>query len=263
MCRFLAYQGDPIFLADLVCKPTHSLVQQSRCAQEGKTPTNGDGFGLGWYGQQPKPELHHEAGPAWADEHLQTLSAQVRSRLFFAHVRASTGTATARANCHPFAHRGWLFMHNGQVGGYAQVRHAIAAMIPEELQRARKGTTDSEAVFLAAVANGLCANPVAAVARTLHAIKEIVIEAGIAEPLRFTAALTDGETLFAFRWASDDKPPRLYYRETPNGLVVASEPIDGCRQSWREVPKGCSLVSRRGRGVVVRALQEASERMAA
>lgn len=210
MCRFLAYQGEPVLLADLVCKPTNSLVRQSRCAREGKTRTNGDGFGLGWYGERPEPELHRNAGPAWADEHLHAVSQRVRSRLFFAHVRASTGTATTRGNSHPFAHREWLFMHNGQVGGYVQVRGAIEAMIPEGLQRARLGTTDSEAIFLAAVASGLCVDPVSAVARTLHAIKEIVVAASVAEPLRFTAALTDGETLFASRWASDGRPPRLY-----------------------------------------------------
>ena len=31
-------------------------------------------------------------------------------------MRAATGTATSRANCHPFAHGQHLFMHNGQVG---------------------------------------------------------------------------------------------------------------------------------------------------
>ncbi len=57
------------------------------------------------------------------------------------------------------------------------------------------------------------------------------------DPLRFTSALTDGETLWAFRWASDDKAPSLYWRETRDGLVVVSEPLDGERGCWREVPQ--------------------------
>src|SRR3712207_7561912 len=49
------------------------------------------------------------------------------SRLFFAHVRASTGTSTTRANCHPFAHGRHLFMHNGQIGGYARIKRRLEA----------------------------------------------------------------------------------------------------------------------------------------
>ena len=55
MCRFLAYSGEPVFLSDLVCAPTHSLVHQSLHADEGKTETNGDGFGIGWYGERSEP----------------------------------------------------------------------------------------------------------------------------------------------------------------------------------------------------------------
>ncbi len=50
MCRFLAYEGEPILLEALVTAPSHSLIHQSMHASEGKTETNGDGFGVGWYG---------------------------------------------------------------------------------------------------------------------------------------------------------------------------------------------------------------------
>ena len=70
--------------------------------------------------------------------------------------------------------------------------------------------------------------------------------ADIDEPLRFTAAYTDGETLVAYRWACDDKPPSLYWRESPGGLLVVSEPIDADRDGWREIPRGCTLLARPG-----------------
>ena len=118
MCRFLAYRGEPVFLSvSSARRPIRSCT--SRCTRtEAKTGTNGDGFGLGWYGERAEPGLYREIRPAWSDENLQSLCGQVRSRVFFAHVRASTGTASTRANCHPFAHGRHLFMHNGQVGGY-------------------------------------------------------------------------------------------------------------------------------------------------
>ena len=263
MCRFLAYRGEPILLADLISTPAHSLVHQSLHAAEAKTETNGDGFGLGWYGERSNPGLYREIRPAWSDENLRSLCEQVRSRLFFAHVRASTGTSTTRANCHPFVHGERMFMHNGQIGGYQKLKRRIEAMIPDHLYDARGGTTDSEAIFLAALDAGLAEDPLAAMARTLRRVKRLMEESGIEEPLRFTAATTDGQDLFAYRWACDGKPPTLYWRETETALIVVSEPIDDRKADWAEVPKGCSLIARAGRPAEVRCLNEAMAALAA
>lgn len=249
MCRFLAYQGEPILLETLVTAPCHSLIHQSLHAEEGKTETNGDGFGLGWYGERDVPGLYREVRPAWSDENLRSLASQIRSRTFFAHVRAATGTATSRANCHPFTHGRYLFMHNGQVGGWARVRRRVEALIPDELYPSRTGTTDSEAIFLAAMARGLEHDPVAAIRDTLAAVRAIMRDAGVTEPLRFTATLTDGETLWAFRWACDARPATLYYKQDDTGLRLVSEPIDGQKAGWTEIPRGFTLRSRRGEAV--------------
>jgi predicted glutamine amidotransferase len=263
MCRFLAYRGTPVLLADLVCAPRHSLVHQSLHAAEAKTETNGDGFGIGWYGERPEPGLYREIRPAWSDENLRSLCDQVRSRLFFAHVRASTGTSTTRANCHPFSHGRHLFMHNGQIGGYSRIKRRLEALIPDELYDARVGTTDSEAIFLAAIANGLVEDPIPAMAGVLKQVQGLMSDAGIAEPLRFTAAFTDGNDLWAYRWACDGKPPTLYYREVDGDLLVVSEPIDDRDRGWQEVPKGCVLIARAGSPVAVECLNEAMSRLAA
>jgi glutamine amidotransferase len=242
MCRFLAYSGGPILLETLVSVPIRSLVHQSLHAAESKTEINGDGFGVGWYGERAEPGVYRELRPAWSDENLRSICAQVRSRLFFAHVRAATGTATTRANCHPFAVGRFLFMHNGQIGGWTRVRRQVEALIPDALYAARQGTTDSEAILLAAMANGLEDDPVRAFATTLSRVRAIMIAAGIGEALRFTAALTDGERLWAFRWASDDRPASLYWRAEQSGVTVVSEPIDDSEAGWRRVPADCSLV---------------------
>ncbi len=263
MCRFLAYRGEPILMADLVCAPAHSLVHQSLHATEAKTGTNGDGFGLGWYGERPEPGLFRDIRPAWSDENLKSLCAHMRSHLFFAHVRASTGTASTRANCHPFAHGPHLFMHNGQVGGYGRIRRRIDGLIPDTLYDSRLGTTDSEALFLIALSLGLADEPVSAMARTLQLVHGLMGQAGIDEPLRFTAAYTDGADLFAYRWASDGRPPTLYYRESGGNLLVGSEPIDDRGRGWQEIPRGCCIVARAGRGVAVECLNAAMARLAA
>ncbi len=147
MCRWLTYSGAPIYLEKLLFEPENSLIHQSLQARKGRVATNGDGFGIGWYGERDVPGVYHEILPAWNDSNLKSLSHQLQSTLFFAHVRASTGTATSRLNCHPFSHGKWLFMHNGQIGGYDKVRRALDQLIPDALYPYRQGTTDSELMF--------------------------------------------------------------------------------------------------------------------
>ncbi len=159
MCRWAAYIGDPFFLEDFVSRPGHSLIHLSLCASECKSATNYDGFGIAWYVERAEPGLFCDILPAWSDPNLRSLTAQVRSRLFLAHVRASTGTATSRNNCHPFAVGRWSFMHNGQIGGYDRFRRDADMLIPDALYAHRKGATDSEALFLLALAEGLEGDP--------------------------------------------------------------------------------------------------------
>jgi glutamine amidotransferase len=248
MCRWIAYRGRPVFLEDVVAKPEHSLVHQSLRAEEAKTVTNGDGFGLGWYGEREEPGVFRDVRPAWSDENLRAIARNVRAGLFFAHVRASTGTATTRTNCHPFAHERWMFMHNGQVGGYAALRRRIENLIPDAYYPSRLGTTDTEALFLVALARGAGRCPTAGMAAMLGEVAGMMAETGVAEPLRFTAALTDGRDLFAFRWSTDERAPTVYWCESEDGdLMVVSEPVDRAKERWRMLPAGSALIAKQGR----------------
>jgi len=262
MCRFLAYQGEPILLEQLVAEPCYSLIHQSLHAAEAPCSTNGDGFGLGWYGERPSPGIYREVRPAWSDENLRAICAQVRSGQFFAHVRASTGTSTSRTNCHPFGLRQFMFMHNGQIADWAKVRRPVENLIPDELYCQRVGSTDSEAIFLAAFANGLEQDPVAAFRTTLREVKRAMVRAGVNEPLHFTATLSDGVTLWAFRWSCNEVPPSLYYRETGSGVILVSEPIDDHPAGWQEVPRQGTLTVRGGK-VVDLAVENSGWRTAA
>jgi predicted glutamine amidotransferase len=229
MCRLLAYSGEPIFLEELICKPQHSLVRQSMRADEAKVTTNGDGFGIGWYTGiegRNEPGVYREVTPAWSDENLLALCSAVRSPLFFAHVRATTGTAVARHNCHPFRYGKYLFIHNGQIGGYDKVRRQLESSLPDELYASRKGATDSELMFLLVgdqLNRGL--EPIAATELMLSQVQDAMEEKGVVAPLRFAAALSDGENIYAFRYSTDAKPPTLYINRCDNGTIVASEPL--------------------------------------
>jgi ergothioneine biosynthesis protein EgtC len=238
MCRWIAYLGEPIFLDELVTRPKQSLIVQSRNSREAKNAVNGDGFGLGWYGERSEPGVFRDVRPAWSDENLLSLAQQIKSGLFFAHVRASTGTSTTRANCHPFAHGDWMFMHNGKIGGWDHLRRQIEMAIPDQLFRHRQGTTDSEVLFLLLLANGLAEDARRACGKTLTFITEVMRKAGETEPLRVTAAFSDGRHVFALRHASDATPETLYMRkrQSSDGTLVVSEPLDDGREDWQTVP---------------------------
>ena len=248
MCRLVAYLGEPIFLDELVCAPAHSLLRQALRAEEARTVTHGDGFGIGWYGERPEPGVYREVMPAWSDENLLALCASVRSRLFFAHVRAATGTSIARQNCHPFRHGRWMFMHNGQIGGYARVRRPLEARLPEHFYAARRGATDSELLFLLALARIEAGEaPEEAMPAVLDETLALMRRERISEPLRFAAALSDGDQVLAFRFSSDARPPTLYVGHSERGSIVASEPLDGRPDHWRAVePNGWVKLDRQG-----------------
>jgi predicted glutamine amidotransferase len=256
MCRWIAYRGETVALERYVTEPAHSLVVQSLRAKESVGATNGDGFGLGWYGDRDEPGLYREVRPAWSDENLKHLCRHIRSSMFFAHVRAATGTPTNRPNCHPFVHGKWMFMHNGQVGDWSLIRRRVEELIPDEFYKSRAGTTDSEAMFLAILGAGADADPIAATMRTLTTLTELVSTSGTTEPLRFTAALADGQNLFAFRYAYGGSANTLYYRETGHSVVVVSEPLDMDREFWKPVPPGHLITSRPGKPVLLEPFPE-------
>lgn len=241
MCRFLAYVGAPILLERLTDRQTHSLVSQSIAAREAKTGVNADGCGLGWYGERDAPGVYRSILPAWSDPNLRGLSAQIRSGLFMAHVRSATDGGVGYNNCHPFVHGRQMFMHNGMVSSYRRVRMRIEAMIREDLHENCKGSTDSEAMFHVALSRGLETDPVGAMSRMLADVWAVQSARPTRERVRFAAATSDGERLWAYRWASDGLAPSLYFRSMEGGVVVVSEPFDDTGEPWNEIPQNTAV----------------------
>ena len=250
MCRWVAYAGPEIYLEDILFNQDHSIVNQSLAAQESVWTTNGDGFGVAWYTQRTKAGLFKDVLPAWNDSNLRSLAAHIRTRLFFAHVRATTGTTVNRANCHPFIWRNWTFMHNGQIGNWSRCRKAFESHIDAEVFSLREGTTDSEALFLLAISLGLENDPVRAINESLRIALSTMQDHAAEEPLRATVAITNGQEIWAARCASDARSPSLYYgsprtraSEKGTNLVntIASEPMDGEADHWHRVDAGTGI----------------------
>jgi predicted glutamine amidotransferase len=129
-------------------------------------------------------------------------------------------------------------MHNGQVGGYDAFRRDADMMIPESLYSHRKGATDSEALFLVALAEGLDADPRGALERAAARFFGLARAKGEGSHLRLTTALSEGQRLYAMRYATDDAAPSLYHRwsDTRQGRAVVSEPLEAEEGGWEEVP---------------------------
>lgn len=238
MCRWAAYSGDPVYLEDLILSPAHSLIEQSHHARQAKTPINGDGFGVAWYGDRAEPGLYRDILPAWADRNLASLARQIRSGLFLAHVRASTIGETSRVNCHPFVMGRWSFMHNGQIGDFAALRRPLEMALDDTLYGARTSSTNSEILFLLALQFGLDENPEAAFARTIRFVENEAKARGLAPFIRFTAAFSCGERLYAIRYASDEHAPTLFWAKLENGpsICLVSEPFEDAACDWQPVP---------------------------
>ncbi|MCC9607725.1 class II glutamine amidotransferase [Blastopirellula sp. JC732] len=256
MCRWLAYHGPSLRLSALLTRPDHSLIDQSRHARQNVETTNGDGFGVGWYGEELAPGLYRETHPAWNDLNFQHLADHIHSRLFLAHVRAATGTPIQRTNCHPFAFENWLFQHNGSVPEFRRLKRRLLFDIDPRLFPFVEGSTDSETLFYLALTFGLRDDPPAALAKMIAHVEQIKQAAEIDQPFNFSACTTDGERIWAVRYASDGESRTLYHSRHVNALrsidgtyaplpegaaIVLSEPLDEVTEHWEEVPEGSLL----------------------
>jgi glutamine amidotransferase len=256
MCRWLAYSGSPVLIEELLYKPEHSLIDQSRHARLGVDTTNGDGFGVGWYGEGAQtPAVFRSIEPAWNDRNLREVAGHVHSPLFLAHIRASTGTAVQQTNCHPFRHAGWLWVHNGLVRDFHLIKRDLALAVDESLYADMEGSADSEMLFYLALSFGLEEDPPRAVEKMVGFVEEVGRRHGTEHPIQMTIGTSDGESLWAFRYSSEGKSRTLYYstdlrtvRElypdrqhlqevSDETRIVVSEPLVDLPGAWNEVPE--------------------------
>ena len=264
MCRWLAYSGSPVLLEELLLKPKHSLIDQSLHSTLGAETTNGDGFGLGWYGVGETPGVFHSIEPAWNDRNLKDLAKHLVSPLVFAHIRASTGGAIQQTNCHPFRHGRWLWMHNGFIGEFAAVKRDLVLAVDPSLYAEIEGSTDTEVFFHLALTFGLEDDPPAAVERAVGLIEETGRAHGVEHPIQMTVATTDGSSVWAFRYSSEGKSRSLFfstavatlreqYPDNPTlhlvsdeSRLVVSEPLGDLAGAWNEVPESSYGVVKEG-----------------
>ena len=255
MCRWMAYSGSPVLIEELLYTTENSLIDQSLHSRMGATTTNGDGFGIGWYGEGAEPAVFKSIDPAWNDRNLREVAGQIRTPLLFAHVRASTGTPVQRSNCHPFRHGRWLWMHNGALRGFHETKRDLLMAVDPALYADIEGSTDSEALFFLALTFGLTDDPVGAVERAVGFVEQVGREHGVEHPVQMTLATTDGESVWVFRYSSEHESRSLFFSTDVASLrrlhpeleilqrvgdetrIIVSEPLRDLEGAWHEVPE--------------------------
>jgi predicted glutamine amidotransferase len=261
MCRWVGYVGGAIRPEELLYEAEHSLIHQSQASDLYENGVNGDGLGIGWYGNRETPGVYRNAMPAWGDRNLRELCGQLESRLFLAHIRATTGTPVQQTNCHPFRHGRWIFVHNGYISDYERIRRDLLLAVSPELFSSIDGSTDSELLFHLALTFGLAREPMLALERMAGFVEHVGKQHGIAEPLQMTLGLSDGERLYAVRYATGGKvvnslfvsesleAVRELYPErdrlqhfSKDARAIVSEPLVKLPNAWREVPASTALL---------------------
>lgn len=264
MCRLVAYLGPHLLLEDVLVKPVNSIVMQSLHSRESSMPTNGDGFGLGWYAPEidATPALFRSIFPAWGDVNLLNLTAKIKSPLFFGHVRASSGGGVTQFNCHPFVHDRWMLMHNGEIANFMAVKRHLRHLLDDDIYNWIQGETDSEHLFalFLQLGKGKDLSQLSVVGDVLEAtftkVVQLIKKYGKPAPSYFNICLTDGKRLFISRYCTDKNimPETMHYalgshfvaknrhyhmlktNGKPQALLVASEKLTDFDAEWHDVP---------------------------
>jgi predicted glutamine amidotransferase len=262
MCRWNAYVGQPLVMGELLYRTRHSLIDESLHARMGAETTNGDGFGVGWYLARDRsaPARYRSVSPAWNDINLRELADHIQTPLFLAHIRAAVGSPVQQTNCHPFRHGRWLFVHNGFLDGFHQVRRELLLAVDEQLFDGIAGSTDSELLFHLALTFGLADDPLGAMERAVGFVESTARRSGIDQPVQMTVGISDGQRFYAVRYSSQHDSRTLFYSEDVNALrrlhpenerlqqlsegdrVVVSEPLADLPGAWIEVPESTALL---------------------
>ena len=257
MCRFVAYLGKkPLLLNDVLGEPENSLINQSKHAKDGALGLNADGFGLGWYNHEIDniPGVFKSIQPAWNDLNLHNIVTKVKSTCFLGHVRSATMGDVNIFNSHPFAYNKFLFVHNGTIHEFDNIKRQLLTILSDEMFSTIKGQTDSEYLF-ALLMDNFYRKKIMVSVQDLSEIVEKSIDQLIMMQKQLTKAafskinsvLTNGKTLIATRYVSDDIHPSLslYYsvqKSIKDGdkhvesIIISSEPLTDCVNKWIEIP---------------------------
>ncbi|KAF2200685.1 N-terminal nucleophile aminohydrolase [Delitschia confertaspora ATCC 74209] len=264
MCRWFAYISpeEPCLLSDVLITPANSIAKQ--CSDHylpGLLPRdqdrdlddstdallkmrnsllNMDGLGLAWYTNAassyiksvdgPRPALYKSQSPPINDFNFRSLCENTETTCLFAHIRATSGSVVTQVNSHPFVFGRHVFMHNGVISNFNEIRRTTTSLLSFPAFCNILGSTDSEHAAALYITNLTQSGPketwqstyplsemLSAMTKTITQIMQLQKQnlgaARTPNSLNFCA--TDGIKMVAvrFRNHATQQPPSLYWSE--------------------------------------------------
>ncbi len=123
----------------------NSLVSADNALVE-QSERHPDGWGVAYY-LAGAPHVIKSVEQAVDDHLFRRVSGIVTSETVLAHLRKATNGDHSILNTHPFQYGNWVFVHNGNLKNFADLRPTLMAKIPPVLRRFILGETDSEVFF--------------------------------------------------------------------------------------------------------------------
>ena len=261
MCRWLAYSGNPVSLEELLYAPKRSLIVQSLHSQMGAEETNGDGFGIGWYGAGDTPGATTASSGMERPEPSQPGPARQVAAPVRAHPRLDRrrrpGDELPSVPPRPLAlhaQRDDPRLPRGQTGTGAGDQPG--ALSEHRGLDGHGGAVPSRSHV------GLEDDPPLAIERTIGLVEHVGHQHSVEYPFQGTIATTDGERVWAFRYSSEGKSRSLFFSTAVPVLQELHPDLDFSNRSamrrdssflsrWRPsrgVERGARVVLRRRAG---------------
>lgn len=256
MCRIFGFRS-------VLQSQVHSSLVSADNALMQQSDRHPDGWGVAYY-NAGSPHVIKSVASAMDDHLFQRVSGIVASETVLAHLRKATQGSLSIINTHPFQYGPWVFVHNGNLAGFAHIREQLVALVPPVLRRFILGDSDSEVLFYLLLGHMAQRHelhrvgyPLEDVVASVRATVEQVValagepcldESGTPEDTYLTFALTNGRTMVAHQggkplyWTTHKTrcPDRAHCPsfgsecEASAGrggfvkhLVVSSEPLQG------------------------------------
>ncbi len=259
----------------LLCDAQQSLLRQSDIDRKRK---QGDGWGIGRF-EDGKPKIIKSPRPMYREKaKVRRAGERASGSALIGHVRWASNPLKLKrseligaAHTQPFVHGRWIFAHNGTL----YIPKEVAAHLGPWKKYIR-GKNDSEVLFywLMKYLRRPLTRPAAALRQSIRGIERIWEGCRKSYPIHpypfhgLNWVLTDGKILLAFCYTdrrgfgkskslcdSRECYYRLHRRITPDGVVIASEPLDE-EGGWEGFRHGELLVAqRKGKRIMTRKVQ--------
>ncbi|KAF7192944.1 putative glutamine amidotransferase DUG3 [Pseudocercospora fuligena] len=206
------------------------------------------------YEKRLRPAMYKTIQPPRNDSNFLSICANTETKCLFGHIRASSGTAIAYVNNHPFVFGRHTFMHNGAASDFQEIKRDVVNEMSPAAYANVYGGTDSEhmaGLYMTYLTNGGDASSfektysIHEMTEALHKAVATIITlqqkrlAHNKRPNSLNLCATDGIKLVAYRFRNHrtSQPPSLYYSTKAGVTLNRKYPdnADGIQHPKREI----------------------------